>query len=322
MTTATIGFIGTGLMGSGMARALLRRGHRVRLFNRTRAKAEAVVASMAGMLASPTVAVKGSGIVVESPADAARGADVVVTMVADPGALRAVTESERGVLAGIGRGAVLIDASTVSPAATLALKEKLGARGAEMLDTPVFGSRDEAEAGALGLLVGGEAEVIERVRPVLEALGRVHHVGANGMGAWAKLAVNLAIAGALQACNEGLVVATKAGLDPEVMLRVLLSSRARSGVVEMKAPRVLERDFTAYFPLALMAKDLRLVREAAAGMGVALPVADALSEWYAGCVGAGLGAEDYCAAIKPLEARAGVEVGVRGDVVARSATGL
>ncbi len=305
--TIAIGFIGTGLMGRGMARSLIRKGHNVRLYNRTRAKAEEVAQL--------------GGTVVDTPAEAVRGADVVVTMLADPVALFEVVEGANGILDTIGRGAVLIDSSTVSPPATLRVRAALATRGADMLDAPVFGSKNEAENGALGLIVGGEPGVIARVQPVLDALGRTLHVGGNGAGAYAKLVVNLVIAGTLEAFNEGMVLATKAGIDPEVMLRVLLSSRARSGIIEMKAPQVLQRDFTPFFPLHLMAKDMRLVRESAEALEVRVPLADVLSRLYEACLASGLGEEDYCATIKPLEAQAGVAVAATVAPVVPSAAG-
>jgi 3-hydroxyisobutyrate dehydrogenase-like beta-hydroxyacid dehydrogenase len=289
-----MGFIGTGLMGAGMTRSLIRKGHAVRIYNRTRSKAEAVA--------------RLGGEVVNSPAEAARGADVIVTMLADPAALLGVVEGERGILAGIRPGAVLIDSSTVSPPTTLRVLDLLKARGAEMLDAPVFGSKNEAESGTLGFLVGGDRRVLERVQDVLDAMGRTIHIGANGAGASAKLVVNLVIASTLHAFNEGMVLATKAGIPPDAMVEILQSSRARSGIIEMKAPRILDRDFAPFFPLELMAKDMRLVLEAAAALGVQLPLATALRGIYAACLADGLGEEDFASTIKPLERLAGVEV--------------
>jgi 3-hydroxyisobutyrate dehydrogenase-like beta-hydroxyacid dehydrogenase len=289
-----IGFIGTGLMGSGMARSLIRKGHSVRIYNRTRAKAEEV-ANLGGEVAA-------------TPAEAARDADVVVTMLADPAALLGVMEGPDGVLSTIKRGAVLIDSSTVSPPTTLRVLELLKTKGADMLDAPVFGSKNEAEKGELGFIVGGEKEVLARVQDVLDCMGRTNHIGGNGLGAHAKLVVNLVIAGTLQAFNESMVLATKAGLDPDAMLKIILSSRARSGIIEMKAPQVLKRDFSPFFPLQLMAKDMRLVLEAAASLGVKLPFATSLSGIYESCLSDGLGPEDFCATIKPLEKQAALEV--------------
>lgn len=290
----TIGFIGAGLMGRGMARSLLRRGFGVRIYNRTRAKTASIVEL--------------GGEACDSPAEAVRGADVVITMLADPAALREVMAGPKGVLNGIGHGAALIDSSTLSPPTTLAVKEQLAARGVEMIDAPVFGSKNEAEKGELGFIVGGKREVLARVQPVLDAMGRTTYVGANGMGAHAKLVVNLVIASTLQAFNEGMLLATKAGIAPELMLQILQSSRARSGIIEMKAPQVLKRDFTPFFPLRLMAKDVGLIRETADSLGVPLPGAEALHAVYRDCLAAGLGEEDFAATIKVLEQRAGVNV--------------
>jgi 3-hydroxyisobutyrate dehydrogenase-like beta-hydroxyacid dehydrogenase len=289
-----IGFIGTGLMGRGMARSLIRKGHTVRIYNRTRAKAEEVAEL--------------GGTVADTPAEAVRDADVIVTMLADPAALLGVVEGEHGILASIRPGAVLIDSSTVSPPTTHRVLELLKANGADMLDAPVFGSKNEAEKGELGFIVGGTPEVLARVQDVLDCMGRTNHVGANGMGAYAKLVVNLVIAGTLQAFNESMVLATKAGIDPEKMLQIILSSRARSGIIEMKAPQILNRDFSAFFPLQLMAKDMRLVLESASSLGLELPVVTTLNEMYAKCIAAGLANEDFAATIKPLEKQAALEV--------------
>jgi len=289
-----IGFIGTGLMGRGMARSLIRKGHTVRIYNRTRAKAEEVAQL--------------GGTVADTPADAVRDADVIVTMLADPAALLGVVEGEHGILAGLRPGTVLIDSSTVSPPTTLRVLELLTTSGADMLDAPVFGSKNEAEKGELGFIVGGSREVLARVQDVLDCMGRTNYVGANGMGAYAKLVVNLVVAGTLQVFNEGMVLAAKSGIDAEKMLEIILSSRARSGIIEMKAPQILKRDFSAFFPLQLMAKDMRLVLESAVALGLQLPAATALSGFYGECLAAGLANEDFAATIKPLEKQASLEV--------------
>src|SRR6266498_4210002 len=150
----TIGFIGTGLMGRGMARSLIRKGHSVRIYNRTRAKAEEVAQS--------------GGQVVDSPAEAAEGADVIVTMLADPTAVLAVVEGAEGLLTRVQPGAVLIDSSTISPPTTLHVMKQLKAKRAHMIDAPVFGSKNEAEKGELGFIVGGDREVLAQVQDVLD----------------------------------------------------------------------------------------------------------------------------------------------------------
>lgn len=295
----TIGFIGTGLMGAGMARNLIRKNHTVRIYNRTRAKAEEVA--------------KLGGIVVDSPAEAASGADVVVTMVADPSALLEVVEGPEGILKTIRAEAVLIDSSTVSPPTTLRVLKGLTARGADMIDAPVFGSKNEAENGSLGFIIGGRQSTLARVQDVLDCMGRTTYVGDNGMGAYAKLVVNLIVAGTLQMFNEGMVLAAKSGIDPEAMLNIIMSCRARSGIIEMKAPQIMKRDFTPFFPLQLMAKDMRLVRETAESLNLQLPMVAALNGVYANCLAEGLGEIDFAATIQPLEAQADVEIKAGGQ---------
>ncbi len=290
----TIGFIGTGIMGAGMARSLIRRGHRVRLYNRTRHKAEKVA--------------EAGGEVASCPAEAADNADVIITMLADPTAVFETMQGEHGALRSIRPGNVLIDCSTISPPSTLRLHQMVREQGAEMLDAPVFGSKNEAEQGQLGFLVGGEEAVIASVQSVFDCMGRTRHVGGNGMGSSAKLVLNLIMAGTLQVFHEGMILSSKAGLDPSAMLELILSSRARSGIIEMKAPQVLNRDFSPFFPLELMAKDMRLVQESAAALDLQLPVATALNAIYAECLNAGLAREDFCSAIKVLEQQAHVTV--------------
>jgi 3-hydroxyisobutyrate dehydrogenase-like beta-hydroxyacid dehydrogenase len=289
-----IGFIGTGLMGRGMARNLIRKGHSVRLYNRTRAKAEEVA--------------QAGGEVAGSPAEATAGADVIVTMLSDPEAVCQVMDGSNGVLSTIRPGAVLIDSSTVSRAESLRTLVKIREAGGDMIDAPVFGSKDEAERGGLGFIVGGEPQVLQRVQDVLDCMGRTNYVGGNGMGAQAKLVVNLVIASTLQAFNEGMVLATKAGIAPELMFQIIQSSRARSGIIEMKGPRMLNRDFTPFFPLRLMAKDMRLVQETARSFDLSMPVINALQEVYQASLSNGVADEDFAATIKCLEKQSGVEV--------------
>ncbi|HEY2341612.1 MAG TPA: NAD(P)-dependent oxidoreductase, partial [Chthoniobacteraceae bacterium] len=185
---------------------------------------------------------------------------------------------------------------------------KLRAKGADMIDAPVFGSKNEAEKGELGFIVGATPEVLARVQDVLDAMGRTIHVGGNSLGASAKLVMNLIVACTLEAFNEGLVLATKAGVDPATMLKIILSSRARAGIIDMKAAPVLQRDFTTFFPLQLMAKDMRLVAETAASLGLELPFASAINRVFASGLADGLAEQDFSAMIKVLEKQAGVEV--------------
>jgi 3-hydroxyisobutyrate dehydrogenase-like beta-hydroxyacid dehydrogenase len=289
-----IGFIGTGLMGRGMARNLIRKGYAVKIWNRTRAKANEV-ATLGGEVA-------------ESPADAAAGAEVVVMMLADPNAVLEVVEGAKGILTSISIGTVVIDSSTISPLTTKRVAEALRAKGADLLDAPVFGSKHDSEKGELGFILGGEKATIDKVQDVLQSMGKVFHVGTSGMGTFAKLVVNHVIAVTLEAMNEGMALAVKAGVDADVMMNIIQSSRARSGIIEMKGPQVLKGDFTPFFPLRLMSKDMGLVLDAAHSLNVPMPLTAIVREIYSNCLAEGLGEEDFCATIKWLEKAIKVEV--------------
>lgn len=291
----TIGFVGTGIMGGGMVRTLIRSGYSPVVYNRTRVKAEE--------------AAKGGGSVVDTPAEAAAGAEVLFTMLADPAAVAACFEGADGILSQLASGTVVIDSSTISQPVTLKIAEQVGAKGAQFLDAPVTGSKNEAESGKLGFLVGGDAEVLESVRDVLECLGSITHMGATGMGVCTKLVNNLVVAGSLQAFNEGMVLAARAGLDPDRMYSVLMGNpRARCGITEWKGSTILQRDFTPFFALKLMGKDVRLALETAEQLGVDLPSARALKTVYDACLAEGLAEEDFSASVKHLERAARVEV--------------
>jgi 3-hydroxyisobutyrate dehydrogenase len=290
-----VGFIGTGLMGSGMVHNLLRKGCEAAIYNRTREKAEK--------------AAGGRGRVVDTPAEAARGAEIVFTMLADPAAVTACYEGSDGLLAGLAAGTIVIDSSTISKPATLRLAGQVTERGGRFLDAPVTGSKNEAEGGTLRFLIGGDPGVVEAARPVLEGLGTLVHMGPAGTGITAKLVNNLVVAASLQAFNEGMVLATKAGLDPDAMYALLMSNpRARVGMAELKGPTILKGDFTPHFLLRLMRKDVRLALETAAELGVSMPAVEAVKRVFDASMEEGHGEEDFSAIIRHLESAAGIEV--------------
>lgn len=290
-----VGFVGTGIMGRGMVRNLIKAGYAVQVYNRTRTKAEE--------------AVEGKGAVVATPAEAAGGADVVFTMLADPEAVTACYEGAGGLLSGLSGSPIVIDSSTISKPATLRIARQVEARGGRFLDAPVTGSKNEADTGKLRFLVGGAAETLEAARPVLECLGTWIHMGSTGMGITAKLVNNLVVASSLQAFNEGMTLAVSAGLDPDTMYSLLMSNpRARIGMAELKGPTILKGDFTPHFLLRLMRKDVRLALETAEELGFTLPVAAATKGVFDACMDAGHGGEDFSAIIKHLETKAGVAV--------------
>jgi 3-hydroxyisobutyrate dehydrogenase-like beta-hydroxyacid dehydrogenase len=282
----TIGFLGTGLMGGGMARTLARKGYAVTAFNRTRSRLDAL---------------DGSGVVLAaSPADAARGADVLVCMLSEAPVLESLLASD-GLAGALRPGMYVIDASTSGPSDARALAQRLSAAGVAMLDAPVFGSKDSAEAGELTFVVGGERSAFDTCLPLFGAMGqRSFYVGRSGSGCMAKLGFNLVIAGTLQSFSEALAL-TANHVEPQQMVEIIMAGRARSGIIEMKAPRILARDYTAFFPLKHMEKDVRLMTEAARELGLTLPLTETLRAIYASAVASGFGEQDFCSVFEWLQ---------------------
>ena len=171
-----------------------------------------------------------------------------------------------------------------------------------MLDAPVFGSKDSAEAGELMFVVGGELPAFEACRPLFAEMGRgAFYVGGNGYGCYAKLGFNLVIAGTTQAFAEALALAESAGVDPKLMVEIIMAGRARSGIIEMKAPPMLARDFTPFFALKHMQKDVELMLGAARDLKLALPLTAALATVYGDAVARGLGELDFSAILETLD---------------------
>lgn len=282
-----VGFLGVGLMGSGMVRTLARRGYAVTAYNRTSRR---------------IVELEGDGIrAAATPIDAIRSADVVISMLSEVDVLASLLAAD-GALASLRPGTHLIDSSTSGPSASQALAGRLREAGVIMLDAPVFGSKDSAAAGELTFVVGGPRDAFEACSPLFAAMGQhAFHVGDNGAGCLAKLGFNLVIAGTLQAFAETLVLTTAGGVNPRQMFEIVMAGRARSGIIEMKAPRMLARDFTPFFPLKHMAKDLRLMIEAARELGVELPMTEVVRATYENAVASGLGERDFCSVIASLE---------------------
>src|SRR6476646_5781972 len=223
---AELGFVGLGTMGGGVVRRLLAAGHAVTVWNRTREKADPLLQAGARWA--------------DSPRSVAERSDIVFTMVTNTAAVQAVTEGPDGILAGLGPGKVYVDMSTASPANTRALAETVVAVGAQMLDAPVSGSVITLEEGKLSIMVGGERETFERVKPVLEAIGpRVFHLGPNGAAVTMKIAINLSLAVQMLAFSEGVLLAEKSGIPREQAVEVMLASVIASPMVAYRGPLVL-----------------------------------------------------------------------------------
>jgi 3-hydroxyisobutyrate dehydrogenase-like beta-hydroxyacid dehydrogenase len=255
-----VGIVGTGRMGSAIARAIRAAGFDLMVWNRTRAPCDALAAELGCRS-------------VETPAEVAAASDVTISMLADAEAVDAVYAGPDGVIAGARPGSVVVDSSTVPPSVIRRHETAIRDRDAGVLDAPVSGSVSLAESGELTLMVGGELADLERARPVLEAYGaRLFHLGPLGTGAAMKLAVNTVIFGLNQALSEGLVLAERAGIRREWAYDVLAASAVGAPYVGYKRAAFLEPDTTPVaFAAALAAKDLRLIESLASDLDVELP---------------------------------------------------
>jgi 3-hydroxyisobutyrate dehydrogenase-like beta-hydroxyacid dehydrogenase len=283
-----IGFCGLGQMGFPIARRLLDDGNDLVVWNRSPEKAVPLVE--AGAL--------GAG----SPAETAAGVDAVITMLSSPEALEDVVLGDNGIATRIGPGSTLVEMSTVGPDAVRGVAARLPER-VEVVDAPVLGSVPEAETGALKVFVGGSDESFERVRRLLSPLGNLLHVGEFGAGAAMKLVVNSTL-GALQlAFAEAMALSDALGLDPDESLEVLEGS-AIGGTVRKKREKLETGIFDPNFKLALAAKDMRLVVDAARAHGIELRVADAARAAFEAADRAGFGDLDYSAVVAFMTDRA------------------
>lgn len=257
---STIGFIGLGAMGSRIAGRLLDAGHDVYGTNRTRNKAERLIER--GLQWR------------ETPRGVATAADVVFSMVSDDDALDAISLGSDGILAGLVERKVYIDMSTVSPRASRELAARVDSLGAHMLDAPVSGSIPQAESGTLAIIVGGDRHAFGQVEPLLAELGQtVTHVGTNGQGLLLKLAVNISLAVQTLAFSEGLLLAERGGIDPQLAAAVMSTSSIGSPMLKARVPLLLDLPEHAWFDVTLMDKDIRLARDAADELATALPSA-------------------------------------------------
>jgi len=280
-----IGFIGLGVMGRPMAGHLLAAGHRLAVNNRSRAAVDELVA--AGAVAGIT------------PADVARQSDIVITMLPDTPDVESVIAGPGGVLEGLRPGAVVIDMSSISPAATRELAARIATRGATMLDAPVSGGEIGAKSATLSIMVGGDATAFERVRPILACMGnpeRIVHIGVEpGSGQICKICNQIAIGGALAGVSEAFALAREAGVDATKVRQALLGGFAASRVLEVHGERILTGNFAPGFRARLYQKDLRIAGETAASHGVAVPATAVVTDMVDRLVSEGGGDLDYSA---------------------------
>jgi 3-hydroxyisobutyrate dehydrogenase-like beta-hydroxyacid dehydrogenase len=286
-----VAFVGLGIMGQAMATNLVKAGHEVTVWNR-----------------SPGKLVEGAAVA-QTPAGAAQGAEVVWMCVSDTDAVDGILFGPDGVEASLAEGMIIADSSTISPTATVKFAERVKTKGVAWVDAPMTGSKIGARDGTLVFIVGGEEAPIERLKPLFAAMGKkIFRMGETGKGQATKLAMNLQIAMIFEGFAEALTLAAKLGVDPQQLISLIEATMVRSGVVEYKAPFVMQRDFTPNFPLRLMHKDIRLTLEAAKEARVKLPGLQTVEEIYEMATEDGHKDLDYAATLTLLEKWAGVQV--------------
>lgn len=279
-----IGFIGLGIMGNHMAENLIDEGYQLIVHNRTKAKA--------------TNLLDKGAIWSDSPQKLAKQADIIFTMLTNEEVVKETAFGEKGFL----RQAEVklwVDCSTVGPEASQNFAKLAKAHGANFLDAPVSGSKIPAQKGELIFLVGGESKDLEKVRPLLEIMGKdIQHHGAHGNGSAMKLVINLMLAQSMAAFSEALAFGQKMGLDEQTVMETLLASPTTAPILQGKKEKLLKRDFTEQFPLEHMHKDLYLVSEAAYKYEASLPIANVTKELYSLAKQAGSAREDMSAIYK------------------------
>jgi len=291
---ANLGFIGLGVMGGRITKRLLDAGHSVTGYNRTRSKVQWLLE--AGMRWADT------------PRAVAEAADVIFTMVTNTSALHEVLGGPDGVLAGLGKGKIYIDMSTVSPAASKRLAAQVAAKGAQMLDAPVSGSVITLEQGNLSIMVGGEQAAFEQVKPILLDIGpKVNYVGKNGQAVLMKIAINLNLQVQILAFYEGLLLAEKGGVPRETALEVMLNSVIASPALKYRTPLILRPPGEALFNMDMMQKDMLLALELGRELNVPLPTTAISNEFLTSARAMGLAREDFASVYKALAKMAGLD---------------
>lgn len=294
----TVGFIGLGIMGRPMVRNLAKAGFDVVVHNRSRAAVEELVGESDRVTAG------------DSPADVTRRAGIVITMLPDTPDVEAVILGPDGVLSAADAGLLVIDMSTISPQATIALGERLAEQGASLIDAPVSGGEKGAIDGVLSIMAGGSDVDFARARPLFEAMGRtIVHVGGPGAGQTVKMCNQVAVAINIAGVSEALLLGSRAGVDPTRIVEVLAGGLAGSRVMELKAQAMIDHAFAPGFRVELHRKDLRIARGAATTLGAPIPVASVVTELFESLAANGGDKLDHSGLLTVYERLAGFRVG-------------
>jgi 3-hydroxyisobutyrate dehydrogenase-like beta-hydroxyacid dehydrogenase len=296
---AQLGFLGLGIMGYPMARHLLNAGHEVALWTKQSHKARDLAQS----------GTSGHGTACATPREVAERSDYIFYCVGDSHMARDITIGKNGLIEAVRAGAVISDCSTISPVVSKEIGAAFAAKGAPFLDAPVTGSRPGAEKATLTFMIGGDKAAYERTKPYMEIMGKLfYYCGAAGQGLAAKLTQNLVGASIMQAFCEGMVLAVKNGIAPELMIDILDNSAAKSGLASFKAPFILARDFAPNFSTKWMHKDIGLALESAQSLDLPLPVTALTHQMLRAAIAKGWGDDDFISVLRVLEDWAGVIV--------------
>ncbi len=289
-----VGFVGLGLIGAPMCMNLVKSGREVTVWNRTPSRMAPLTDAGAAGAASPK--------------EVARASEIVITCVSDSPDVERVIVGPEGIAEGAEAGSVVIDMSTISPSVTRSIGERLRQRGVHMLDAPVSGGVNGAEAGTLSIMVGGDRATFERCMPALQAIGsKITYCGTNGMGQVVKLANQVVGLGTMAAMCEGLVFAAKQGADLQAALQAMSGGAANSWMIENLGPSILEGRFDPGFMIELAHKDLRLILESATEMGLPMVTTPLVTQMFRAAMVAGHGGDGIQGYVKTLEALADVE---------------
>jgi len=292
---AKIAFVGLGIMGKPMSKNLLKAGHSVVVYDVAAAPVADVVAA--------------GGTAAKSSKEAASQADVIITMLPDGPEVEAAVLGPGGILEGAAKGSTVVDMSSISPVVAQKVGAACAAKGVEFLDAPVSGGEPKAIEGTLAIMVGGDASTFAKIEPILKNMGAsVTLTGPVGAGNVTKLANQIIVACNIAAMGEALTLATKAGLDPEVVFNAIKGGLAGSTVLNAKAPMVISRNFQPGFRIALHQKDLRNALLAAESMKVSLPLTGAVQNQLMALMNDGKGALDHSTIVTFTEKMAGVEI--------------
>lgn len=291
---ANLGFIGLGVMGSRMVKRLLDSGNQVTIYNRTKSKGDQLV--------------KEGAIWADSPRKVVEASEITFSMVTNTEALDAITQGENGVLAGLLPSKIYVDMSTVSPEKSQEVAKKVSDLGAVMLDAPVSGSVETLEAGKLSVMVGGDADAFEKVKPFLMIIApkAAHHVGGNGLAVAMKIASNLSLAVQMLAFSEGVLLAEKMGIKREVAVDVLFNSVIASPMIKYRGPFVLDMPEEAWFNVNMMQKDMNLALELGRHLNVPMPTTAITNEILTAARGMGMEEKDFAIIFEVLAKMSGI----------------